>query len=349
MPALQAGPGEGRPFCTQELRNARLRYGFDPLRHSARVTPADLRRLRREVRARAVPSRPVRMLQQVLYKAGALTGERALADGKLRARLGGNGAAPRLLVRVDELPHYRVLDDPESYGPEAFERFHAIMAGAGVPYLLAMLPRVSRAPLDPRGEARRELSEQEGSRMRALLREGVTAALHGRDHRTRFASPRRHSELCGLDRAATEALLEEGLAELARHGIEPEVFVAPFNRFDARQLAWLAQRFAVVCGGPESIGGLGFQRTPVWRGEAVYLPAYAPFYGSAAQLRETLPAAIERAGGVWLPLVLHWGWEADAGWRDLEALAELIAPHAVPWSELLEAVDESRTGAGGAG
>ncbi|HUB35351.1 MAG TPA: DUF2334 domain-containing protein, partial [Solirubrobacteraceae bacterium] len=168
-----------------------------------------------------------------------------------------------------------------------------------------------------------------------------TAALHGRDHRSRFASPRQHSELCGLDRGATQELVEEGLQELARHGIAPRVFVPPFNRFDARQLEWLGRRFAVVCGGPESIGLLGNQRTPGWRGETVYLPSYAPFYGSAAQVLAALPQALAHAGAVWLPIVLHWGWEADAGWRDLERLAAAIAPHAVAWEELLAAVDES--------
>ena len=83
----------------------------------------------------------------------------------------------------------------------------------------------------------------------------------------------------------------------------------------------LARRFAVVCGGPESVGLLGFQRTPLWRGEAVYLPSYQPLYGHARE--QVLPAAqrlIERNIGVWAPIVLHWGWEADEDWLALERL-----------------------------
>ena len=35
-----------------------------------------------------------------------------------------------MLLRVDEFPHARVLDEPR-YGLDAFERFHAVLAEAG--------------------------------------------------------------------------------------------------------------------------------------------------------------------------------------------------------------------------
>ena len=215
------------------------------------------------------------------------------------------------------------------------------MRAAGVPYLIAALPRVSHAPLDPEESSWRALEDEERALLRSLPGEDVSFGLHGLDHRTRFASPRRHSELCGLSPAATESLLDEALAELAPLGIAPEVFVAPYNRFDARQYDVLARRFAVICGGPESIGLLGFQRTPVWLGEAVYLPSYGPVYGHA---REILPAArrlIERRAGLWVPIVLHWGWEADEDWTALERLLEAIAAHTAHWEEFLAAVRAS--------
>jgi hypothetical protein len=295
---------------------------------------------------RAVPPRPVRLGEQLVYKLGRRYCERALADRQLAPRIAGvntGTAVPRILVRVDEFPHYQAWDEPDHFGISRFERFHEIMAGAGVPYLIAVLPRVSRAPLSPTGTDSRPLDSEEVAVLRRLAGERVCLALHGHDHRTRFASPRRHSELCGLDRAQTEGLIDEALAELARHGIEPKVFVPPFNRFDARQLRWLARRFAVVCGGPESIGLMGFKRTPQWCGEAVYLPSYAPFYGRAAEMLKALPRAIERSGGLWMPVVLHWGWEADAGWGDLERLAGLIAPYAAPWEDFLAAVERGRS------
>ena len=299
------------------------------------------------VRARPVPPAPLRLVQDVSRKLGRLDHERA-SDAPLvvarRAVLSDEAAAPpRFLVRVDEFPHYQAWDDPERFGSAGFARFHEILQTAGVPYLVAALPRVSRAPLDPAGTESRTLTDEEAALLRhAAGSAGVAIALHGRDHRTRFASPRRHSELCGLDEAATAALLDDALAELDRHGIYPDVFVAPYNRFDAAQWPALAARFPIVCGGPESIRRIGFQRTPVWREGAVYLPAYAPYYGHA---REVLPAA-ERAiaaqTGLWTPLVLHWGWESDAGWHELEALCARIAPYAAEWTDFRAAVERSR-------
>ena len=297
--------------------------------------------------ARPVPSAIGRLAQDVRRKLGHYDHERAVDAPLMAARravLGDRAAAPpRFLVRVDEFPHYKAWDDPERFGSAGFARFHEILQAAGVPYLVAALPRVSRAPLDPAGTESRPLTDEEAALLRrAAGSAGVAIALHGRDHRTRNASPRRHSELCGLDAAATAALLDDALAELDRHGVFPDVFVAPYNRFDAAQWPLLAERFPIVCGGPESIRRIGFQRTPQWRDGAVYLPAYAPFYGHA---REVLPAAeraIEAQTGLWTPIVLHWGWEADAGWRELEALCERIAPYAAEWTDFRAAVERSR-------
>jgi hypothetical protein len=285
------------------------------------------------------------MGEQVLYKLARRLDEQTFADRLLAADLPGvetAAAPPRFLVRVDEFPHYLAWDMPDRFGTAQFERFHEIMAGAGMHYLVAVLPRVSRSPLSPAGTESRALTDDEGALLGRLAGEGVGMALHGRDHRTRYASPRRHSELCGLDRAQTRALLGQALAELERHDIRPEVFVPPFNRFDARQFEWLAERFTVVCGGPESIGTMGLQRTPGWRGQAVYMPSYAPYYGRAGELLDALPHALERAPGPWIPVVLHWGWESDREWAELERLAELIAPHTVSWRDFLAAVAHAR-------
>jgi len=296
------------------------------------------------IRPRPVPPPPLRFAQDVLRKLGRLDPEGPLLAAR-QAVLGERAQAPpRFLVRVDEYPHYQAWDEPERFGSDGFRRFHEILTEAGVPYLVAVLPRVSRAPLDPARTESRALTREEAVLLHELaVHEDVALALHGRDHRTRFADPRRHSELCGLDARLTEALLDEALDELAGHGIAaPSAFVAPYNRFDAAQWPLLASRFAIVGGGPEAIRRIGFQRAPQWRGDAVYLPAYAPFYGHA---REVLPAAaraIAARTGLWTPLVLHWGWEADAGWEELRRLCELIAPYAARWRDFESAVERSR-------
>jgi hypothetical protein len=341
---------------TDELRSARLLLGPDapasgPPDAASSAQGVELLRsryVRAAVRSRPLPSAPVRFLQRVQRVRGKLDYERAVVDPLDAARRAVLGAAapapPRFLIRVDEFPHYLAWDDPTGYGTERYQRFHALMAGAGVPYLVAVLPRVSHDALNPDESSWRALSDDERALLAELPADRVSFGLHGLDHRTRFASPRRHSELCGLDRAATEALLDHGLAELAPLGIAPEVFVAPYNRFDAAQYDVLARRFAVVTGGPESVGLIGFQRTPVWRGPAVYLPSYYPLYGHA---REVLPAArrlIERRAGLWAPIVLHWGWEADEDWLALERLLEAIAPYAADWEDFLAAVRASDAG-----
>ena len=325
-------------------RSARLLLGRDQS-DGAADEPTRARAVRSAVRSRRCPSAPRRALQRVRRKLGGLDYERAVARPLLAARhsaLGGEAEGPpRFLVRVDEFPHYLASDDPERYGTERYRRFHTIMTEAGVPYLIAVLPRVSHLPLDPRGTEWRAPEQHERAMLTQLGDDDVCFALHGLDHRTRFASPRRHSELSGLDRLATETLIDEALAELAALGVSTEVFVPPFNRFDAAQYDLLARRFTVVCGGPESVGLLGFHRTPLWRGEAVYLPSYQPLYGHAW---EVLPAAhrlIELRSALWTPIVLHWGWEGDEDWTALEALLAVIAPYSARWQDFLEAVRAS--------
>ena len=174
--------------------------------------------VRRAVDVGAVPGRPMRVVQQILYKLGKLNYERDVAAPLLAARdalCSHVDTHPRFLVRVDEFPHYRAWDDPQRFGTVVFGRFHEIMHDGGVPYLVAVLPRVSREPLSPVGTESRPLEDGEIQTLKRLGDEQVSFAMHGRDHRTRFASPRRHSELCGLSLSQTEELLDLALQELA--------------------------------------------------------------------------------------------------------------------------------------
>ena len=331
---------EDQPRTARLLFDAELSAGTLP--PGALLSPA----LAGATRVRRVPDRAVRIAEQVRYKLGQLDFESGVMTPLLAARraaLGADSAAePRFLIRVDEFPHYLAWDRPERFGTEAFERFHEIMAEAGVPYLVAVLPRVSHEPASPTASGSRPLLDDELAVLRRIANERVSFAVHGRDHRTRFSSPHRHSELCGLGAAQTDELLDDALAELGRHGIQSDVFVPPYNRFDARQFDALAQRFQIVCGGPESIGTLGFHSTPQWRGPAVYLPSYAPVYGRAAGVLAALEGSIEQARGLWVPVVLHWGWEMHDDWLELRRLAERIAPYAADWRDFHAAIERSR-------
>ena len=192
------------------------------------------------------PTLPRRLLQALALKRGWMQWDARLAP------TGEAAGPPRLLLRVDEFPHARAFDPGGHFGTDAFRRFHAVLAEAGTPYLLAITPRVSREYLDPGVEEWRPLEDAEVETMRELAAEGVVFALHGLDHRTRHASPRRHSELCGLDRVATEKRIDAALRSFAELGLETPVFVAPFNRFDATQYDVLAERFESSAAGPRA-------------------------------------------------------------------------------------------------
>lgn len=294
-------------------------------------------------RTRGVPPAPMRLIQRLRLKIAPLR-----AQAALERKLPRTPGPPRFLVRVDEFPHYRAWADDDRYGVPAYRQFHDLMRDAGVPYLIAVLPRVSDEPLDPKGSRSRPLLPTERQMLAQMRTEEVSFALHGLTHRTRYASPRRHSELSGLGEAQTRALIEQGLAELDEIQIEPAVFVAPYNRFDARQLPVLAERFEVLCGGPESVSALGLQ--PMRRlGETCYLPSYRPFYGAAKEILPAAEAAIERQTGIWTPITLHWEWEGRDGLRSLSRLLDVIAPHVVSWADFLEAVRRGRASRGTSG
>lgn len=277
-----------------------------------------------------IPAAPVRYAQAVVLKLGRLR----WPDGSSA----GTGS-PRPLVRVDEFPHAGAFDSSGRFGTEAFKRFHAVLAEAGVPYLLAATPHVSRDYLDPEQDEWRPLDDTEIAELEDLERDNVTFGLHGLDHRTRHANPRRHSELCGLGIAETEERIDLARSIFAEIGVETPVFVPPFNRFDAAQYALLAERFDVVCGGPESIRLLGFRPTPIWDGDAVYLPSYAPLYGRATAVLPGIERMIEAEEALWAPITLHWGWELDDDFAGLKHLCNRLAELACDWSRFLAVIE----------
>jgi hypothetical protein len=330
-------------LTADEHRSAQLLFSRE--RAAGQVSDTDLERpeVRRAVRSRAVPHSPRRLAQRLAMRRGRLTyaddcipAFRAARDVVLGRS--AEGEAPRVLVRVDEFPHARSLDQPQSYGSEAFKRFHSILADAGVPYLLAVTPMLSREYLQPGVTDGRPMSDLEFGLLRRVLDEGVVPAVHGLDHRTRDAHPRRHSEFSGLDAQELSERLDKAAALLLEGDVAASVFVPPFNRFDARQYELLSARFEVVCGGPETVTSLGYHRSPLWRGDAVYLPSYEPFYGRSATVQSALERHVGGARGLLLPVTLHWGWEADDGWQALERAARALAPMAVSWQTFLEEV-----------
>jgi predicted ATP-grasp superfamily ATP-dependent carboligase len=310
--------------------------------HGLPATPAVCKALR----TRRLPTRPERIGQRLLMKAGRLSYEESWLTPLQAARREALGAdadgAPQFLVRVDEFPYYCGLDTPK-FGLEASRRFHAVMAEERVPHLMSVLPQWTHDTLNPEGSGGRALDEDDRALLEQMHRDGVTFAQHGHTHRTRYADPRRHSEMCGLSAPELEELLAQGRAKLAEVGVLPRILVPPFNRFDAEQWPVLERHYDVVTGGPESVTLMGFHGGPQWRGSAIYLPCYAPLYDKAAAVLRAVEAMIDSGGvGGWVPIVLHMGWEIDDDYAALRALARRVAPYAASWDELLAAADASR-------
>jgi hypothetical protein len=295
-----------------------------------------------------LPAASTRIYQWFEARRGRLGWEQSIAPSLVDARAAALGDAapgpPRVLVRVDEFPHARSFDDAGKFGHGAYMRFHEVLAEADVPYLLAVSPRVSADYLDPAVERDRPLSAGEEARL-AELRDDplVTFALHGLNHRTRHASPRRRSEFTGLSPADAAARIDGALETLRGLGIEVPAFVPPFNRFGADQYALLAERFEIVCSGPETIRLLGFQPTPMFWGEALYLPSYAPLYEKAAKVLPEVERLRDERAALWAPLTLHWGWELEDDFAGLRRLCAVLADGlAADWRDLREAIAEIR-------
>lgn len=305
--------------------------------------------LRPEPRIR---SRVVDRLRLRTGRASHLTAIRALAGARSDTLGAAVSGTPRLLVRVDEFPYAGSHDEPDRYC-EAFEAFEALMAAAGVPYLLAVTPRVTRDYLSPGGIADRGLTDAETAILRQLPRDRVAFGLHGLDHRTRAEDPRRRSEFSGLETESLGARLDRAHALLEPLGIDPRVLVPPYNHFDAAQYAELARRYEVICGGPETVRELGLQAGPVWAEGAVLLPSYPPVYGDAEQLRAGVWQLCTEGIDLWVPLVIHWEWEVAGGFRNLRRLLDDIAPLVEPWdtflAELRWSRDQDTSGAPAAG
>jgi hypothetical protein len=323
-------------------RNVRL--------HLDEVDATTLQRpVRRLLGPSPAPSAPVRAAQRLAMKLGRLDWERGWLAPLVAARRSvlGDGASgpPRFLVRVDEFPYYTSFDRPQDI--DMSYRFHEVMATAGLPHLMSVLPQLTHAPLTVGSSGGRSLGEREIELLERMRGDGVTFAQHGTTHRTRFESPRRRSEFCGLTQAQAERVLEDGRLRLVDAGVgSPRVFVPPFNRFDAKQYAMLASRFDVICGGPESVALMGFHGGPLWREGAVYLPCYAPLYADARTILPMAERLIDLAPGTWVPIVLHTSWEQEDDFRSLARLAERIAPFAASWEDFLAEVDRSAHPAG---
>jgi len=289
-----------------ERRSAALLFGEELALGSVRAEELDMPQVEEAVRDRSIPSRLSRRFQQSAVKRGSLSYEAASVAPMLAARravLGDRAdGPPRLLVRVDGFPHAQAGE------------FHEILREHEIPYLVAVWPHV------PRDDGWRYLDTGELELLATLRDDGVAFGLQ---------------ESLGGEPAELTERLDRAEAALAQHGVLPDVFVPPGNRFDPSEYQLLAKRFAVVTGGDETVARFGWHPTPLWRGETVYVPAYAPPGDRADAIRRLA----EQQAALWVPVVLQWDDE------DLIALCAQMRGLARPWDEFLAAVRASELAA----
>ena len=324
---------------------------FSPELAAGAVRPSQLARVevREATRTRHVPSLLSRRLQRRLMAGGSLRFERETVERAMAARravLGDAAAAPRrLLVRAGAFPHPLADDDPERHGTARFAAFHRAMLDAGLRYLVAVTPRVSHRPGDPKAEGWRPLRDDELELLAQLRHDDVMFAAHGLDHRTRRRGEARRSELAGLSRRKLAERLDLAAEELAAAAIRPTVFVPPYDRFDWSQWDELARRYEVVAAGHGSLDALGYHDGPLWRGDAVWMPTYAPLDGPPAQVLEAARALDAAGAALWVGAAFDWSRAVD----DPGALAAAgaLARWSTPWEAFLEAVRASASEPGG--
>jgi hypothetical protein len=315
------------------------------------VEPEALRvpEVRQAVRGLAVPSRLSRRFQRAQMRRERLTYQRHCVAPYVAARRAVLGDAaegrPKLVIRVDGFPHHEAWDHPAGRSTADAAAVLDILRAAGVPFLVAVPPRVARRPLDPRTDEWREHDAGERELLAELRRDGVSFAVQGLDHRTRRERAAQRSEFTGRRRKETEERLDAAQAALRDEALHADVFVPPFDRFDASCWPSLAARFDIVCGGPASVDTMGFHPTPTWRGEAVWLPSYAPLHGPAAAVLPAARELLEQQTALWVPVTLRWDVEHDAGGEALRELCELLAAEqlARPWDDLRLAIRASHS------
>ena len=150
-----ARPIVGRTNAARKRRSLRDHARVNDTRRSAALHVWPHRLPHAAGPTRLAPRLPTRQsrryAQAVALKRGGWAGSEAwpAADGAAAGTPSATRPGRPRPVRVDEFPHASAFDPPGAFGTEAYKRFHAILAEAGVPYLLAITPHVSRDYLDP--------------------------------------------------------------------------------------------------------------------------------------------------------------------------------------------------------
>jgi hypothetical protein len=109
-------------------------------------------------------------------------------------------------------------------------------------------------------------------------------------------------------------------------------FVAPYNGYDPLTIGVLAERFALICGGPESVVALGYRNGPSFLMQSVYVPSYRGAYEVDLNRLERFDRLTAGADGLTIPVTLHWANQVRDGFRAFRALCERLRGRTDNWS-----------------
>ena len=224
------------------------------------------------------------------------------------------------LLRVDDFPSPLLPS-------EQFLAFHEIAAAHGLPYLLAVTPFLERET------GRVGLLDAELKILHRAVHEGAELALHGFTHRSRYRNYA--SELLSMPAPTLRRELERAENYLREQGLRTTGFVAPFNSYDPFNVSVLAERYELLCGGPESVTAIGYRLGPSFLMQRLYVPSYRFAYDVQRQGLGRFDQLIGEAGGLIVPITLHWANEVKTNFASFRLLCGRLAGHTLSWAELL--------------
>jgi glycosyltransferase involved in cell wall biosynthesis len=213
-----------------------------------------------------------------------------------------------ILLRIDDV----FLHEPDNVG-----LFIKTMRRKNIPYLAGI---TGDDLTDP---SNRSVVEE-------LRESGAEVAIHGFSHKGNFgpfASEVLQMRFPELDEKINAVISSQAFA---RH---PAIaFMPPYNAISGEQIDYLAVRFAIVTGGPETVRFTDHFAGPVAiNGGGWYVPTSHPFYGAARDMLQ--PGLLRQIHGMkgFLCIGLHMTEEAKDGFVSLVNLIDALPFPPTPW------------------
>lgn len=267
--------------------------------------------------------RKIGMHLKQIHDVSSIDQRRALAlEKRINDQLGSAVDGPqkepatRFLIRIDDYPSPRAQS-------QDFVQFHKIAVQFKIPYLLAVTPFYEG----------RKLTQDEVELLQRCNAEGAAIGVHGFTHQKR--NPPYANELLGMPQKELAEKITAAKHYFQEHHIETQIFIPPFNAYDASTLRLLAQHFPVLCGGPESVTSVGY-RIFSFIGESLYVPSYRGVYDVRPRDFNFIENLKHQKGHSIIPITLHWANEVKNRFSKVKDLCALLSGSVMPWTELLE-------------